>query len=377
MICSFRILLYLLQIQIKTNNIMSGILKLRLSVIIFSLLVLSTGLSAQFKETDFLRSTPADGVKLLEAYMAPWINAFGAGLNGNWYNTAKPHELGGFDITFGVSAGIVPSSETTFDISTLGLSSSISGSGEAPTVAGPASDGPELVFSQGGAELARFNTPQGTDWRYIPVPMVQVGIGLPLGTEIKARFIPRIPVSDGDFMLWGAGLMHSIMQYIPGSKLMPLDVSVFGAYTRINGNVPLSLEPGYPRSYVTYSTLTSFNFQNLSVNVSALNVGAIASFNLPVINFYGGLGYSRTNTVLELIGNFPAPSLVATPVPHAEYNDDGVIKGTDFPDMNIENFSGLRANIGFRLKLAVVTFHADYTWAQYSVLSTGLGISFR
>ena len=356
---------------------MSGLFKLRLAAVILSVLLFTNVVSAQFKETDFLRSTPADGVKFLEAYISPWINAFGAGLNGNWYNTAKPHELGGFDITFGISAGIVPSSETTFDISSIGLSSSISGSGLAPTVAGPTSDGPELIYSQGGVELSRFNTPQGTDWRYIPVPIAQAGIGLPLGTEIKARFIPRIPVSDEDFMLWGAGLMHSIMQYIPGNKLLPVDVSVFGAFTRITGNVPLSLDPGSPTSYATYNAITDFNDQNFSLNVSAFNVGAIASFNLPVINFYGGLGYSKTSTVLELSGNFPTPVLVSNPTPHAEYNDSGVKKGTDFPDMNIENFSGLRANIGFRVKLAVVTFHADYTWAQYSVLSTGLGISFR
>jgi hypothetical protein len=45
--------------------------------------------------------------------------------------------------------------------------------------------------------------------------------------------------------------------------------------------------------------------------------------------------------------------------------------------MDINNFSGLRANLGFRLKLGPVTFHADYTRAQYNVVTTGLGISIR
>jgi hypothetical protein len=45
--------------------------------------------------------------------------------------------------------------------------------------------------------------------------------------------------------------------------------------------------------------------------------------------------------------------------------------------MDIKNFSGMRANIGFRIKLAIVTIHADYTRAQYNVLTTGLGFSFR
>jgi hypothetical protein len=57
------------------------------------------------------------------------------------------------------------------------------------------------------------------------------------------------------------------------------------------------------------------------------------------------------------------------------YEDAGVV--TDFPEIEVKNLSGLRANAGFRLKFAVVTWHVDYTWAQYSVVSTGLGVSFR
>jgi hypothetical protein len=78
-----------------------------------------------------------------------------------------------------------------------------------------------------------------------------------------------------------------------------------------------------------------------------------------------------------MVGDFPTPVFVATPVPHAEYNNSGVKTGKDFPVMNIENFSGIRANIGFRIKLAVITIHADYTRAQYNIISTGLGLSFR
>jgi len=140
-------------------------------------------------------------------------------------------------------------------------------------------------------------------------------------------------------------------------------------------------DPEIAQNYTTpYNSLTSFTDQNLNLSVSALNVSAIASLNLPVITFYGGLGYCKTKTVMEFQGNIPTPVLV-TPTPpaqpYAEYNNSGVITGDDFPDMEIENFSGMRANIGFRVKLAVITIHADYTRSQYNVFSTGLGISFR
>jgi hypothetical protein len=57
------------------------------------------------------------------------------------------------------------------------------------------------------------------------------------------------------------------------------------------------------------------------------------------------------------------------------YKDSGVI--TDVESIDIEDFSGLRANIGLRVKFAVITIHADYTRSQYNVFTAGLGISFR
>ena len=144
-------------------------------------------------------------------------------------------------------------------------------------------------------------------------------------------------------------------------------------------NVPLGLkpDPSVSQAYVTYNSASSFNSQNLKIAVQSLNISAIGSVNLKIITFYGGLGYCKTQTTMSLSGNFPTPNCIATPLPHAEYNDSGVKKGSDFPKMDIKNFSGLRANIGFRIKLAIVTIHADYTRAQYNVLTTGLGFSFR
>lgn len=345
-----------------------------------SLFLFSSLTFSQFDNVDFLRSAPADGVKYLQAYVTPYANAFGAGLNGGWYNTAKPHKLGGFDITLSMSAGIVPKSAETFDISRIGLSSSVTGTGIASTIAGTNTEGPAMSYRVSGVTLATFNAPQGIDWRYVPVPTAQVGVGLPFGTELKVRFIPKINIKDGDISLWGVGLVHSILQYMPGNKLLPFDVSLFAGYTKLLTNVPLSLEPGDPQNYTPpYNAATSFNDQNLKVSVQALNVSAIASLNLPVIIFYGGLGYCKTRASMDFAGNFPLPVLVTpvTAASYAEYNNSGVKKGSDFPNMDIKNFSGLRANVGLRIKLSVITIHADYTRAQYNVVTAGLGVSFR
>jgi hypothetical protein len=356
---------------------MNRLLTKRTGTLMSALLFISAISFSQFDNVDFLQAGAKDGLRIAEAYLSPWANAFGAGLNGNWYNTAKPHKLGGFDITAGFNIGFVPSSAATFDVTKIGLTT-LTGTGIASTVAGPDTEGPTLTATAGGVTLASFKTPPGTNWKIMPVPTAQVGIGLPLGTELKIRYMPKISIKDGDISLWGIGLVHSVMQYIPGNKLLPFDISLFGGFTKLQGNVPLNLQPkaGAPTNYSTYNALTSFKDQKMSANVSALNIGVIASLNLPVLTVYGGLGYSKTSTVVELLGKYPLPSInTAVSTTEGVYEDAGVV--TNFESMEIKNFSGVRANIGLRVKLAVVTIHADYTKAQYNVVSTGLGISFR
>jgi len=358
---------------------MKRLLVKKLFTISTALFIISQISFSQFKDVDFLRSASADGVKYLQAYVSPYANAFGSGLSGGWYNTAKPHKFGGFDITLSTSVGIVPTSAQTFDASKIGLSTSITGAGISSTVAGPDKAGPLMSYHAGTITLASFNAPKGMDWRYIPVPTAQIGIGLPFGTELKFRYIPKIKINKGDVSLWGVGILHSLMQYIPGHKLTPFDVSLFAGFTKLQSNVPLGLEPDAsvgPPAYVNYNLATSFDNQNLNVIVQSLNISAIGSVNLKIITFYGGVGYCKTQTTMKLSGNFPTPTPIAT-APFVQYNDLGVKKGSDFPSIDIKNFSGLRANIGFRLKLAIVTIHFDYTRAQYNVLTTGLGFSFR
>jgi hypothetical protein len=352
----------------------------RSGLLMISLFFISLASYSQFKDVNFMRSAPADGAKYIQAYLTPWANAFGSGLNGGWYNTAKPHKFGGFDITTNVSVGMIPTSAETFDVTKIGLSSaiSVSGTGTASTAAGPNSSSTQMSLNQSGVTLASFSTPKGSGLKFLPVPMAQVGLGLPLGTEVKFRFIPKISIGDGNISLWGVGLVHSLVQYLPGSKLLPFDVSLFGGYTKLQSNIPMSLQPdpAVAQNFTSpYSNV--FTKQNLNFNQSALNISLIASLNLPVVTLYGGLGYCKTQTEIKVQGDFPTPVLVTDPTVHVEYNNSGVTKGSAFPDIDIKNYSGLRANIGLRLKLAVITIHADYTKAQYNVYSAGLGVSFR
>jgi hypothetical protein len=367
----------------------------RLGTLMGALFLISTVSFSQFDNFDFLKSSPADGVKFLQSYISPYANAFSAGLSGGWYNTARPHKILGFDLTVSVNAGIVPSSDNTFDVKKIGLSTafaptSASGPSLTPTVAGPESPVvPMTVKDASGNTLMSFNTPPGVNWKYVPAPTAQIGLGLPFGTELKFRFLPKVNIGDGDVSLWGVGVMHSLIQYLPGAKMIKLfDVSAFGGYTKISSNIPLNLKPDQATSHYSAAVnpTTAFNNQFLSATVSALNIGIIGSVSIPVITVYGGLGYSKTGMDIKLKGNFPTPTFNAAYLPTPSvYEDKGIVGDgitgvtgiKPFPAIEIKNLSGLRANIGLRIKLAILTIHADYTLAQYNILSAGIGLSIR
>jgi hypothetical protein len=348
---------------------------------LFSISVITS--YGQIANIDFLEGGIADGTKLLEAYISPWANAFGASLNGGWYNTAKPHKLGGFDITFTVSTTLVPTNAKTFDLSKIDFQNlSISGTEtEAPSIAGENEEGPTLEYiytdpTYGDITIASFETPPGSNWGAIPVPMLQAGLGLPLGTEVTVRFIPKvkIPVIDTKVSLFGVGGKHSILQYFPGEKLMPIDLTLQGGYTKLEVSVPVSLEPDDYSNFTTY-TPADFEDQEVNMKVTAYSINLLISKKLPVVTFYGGAGYSSTKTVIDVTGNYAIPTFDPTISTTGPVYIDSFVD--EVPQMNIKNHSGMRLNAGIRFTLGVLTIHGDYTKANYSVITAGLGISFR
>ena len=346
------------------------------------LLLSSTGFSQI--NFDLFNGGVEDGTKVLEGYITPYANAFGSSLNGGWYNTGKPHKFGGFDITLSVSTTLIPENAKTFDLSELGLKTlTVPENSMAPTIAGANEDGPLMEYwidkydgidLPSPVKLASFNSPPGINWGIIPLPMIKAGIGLPLGTEIIGRYIPEITVADFSFSLWGVGVKHSLVQYLPGSDLFPVNISLMGGYTKVSVGIPVSMEPAsYTYLKPTYSE-SDFENQKVNMDVTAYTFNLLISKKLPIVTFFGGVGYSGTSTSIAVDGNFALPSYDSTSPLDPIYTQKNV---KTIPSFDIDSFSGVRLNAGMRLTLGVLTIHADYTKANYSVLTAGLGISFR
>ena len=334
--------------------------------IAFSLSFALTSIVPSFAQDDLeqlLNESIEDGRKLVTAYVSPFMNSVTLGLNQGWYNTAKPHKIAGIDLTITANAMTIPKSEMFFDVTKLGLEvvgleSTSADYPMAPTIFGPENQ-PTFSFTEkstgakqtylgpGGIDLEKN---LGKNW--VPVPMANLGIGLPKGTDLKLRFTPTIDLGDDSSLkILGFGIMHDVKQWIPGMKLLPFDLSGFVGYTKFK------LESHFnPESNPDQVGLFEMN---------ATTIQGLISKKFSVLTLYGGLGYNIAKSNLALKGTY-------------DINDDGVDDPNEVDPLDLKfAASGFRTTAGLRLKLAVLTLHADYTLQKYSCLTVGLGISVR
>jgi hypothetical protein len=310
----------------------------------------------------FLEGGEQIGNDLMQAYLEPAFTGFGYALNSGWYNTAKPHKIAGFDITVGASFALVPSSAELFDpsgINGIGVNPAESGETLAPTLLGDnldPDDIPYLVFNEGTEDEISITSPTGigmaetvVGFNAVPAPVVQIGFGLIKNTEIKLRLVPEqtfdIDGNEGSTKLFGIGVMHDIKQWIPGISKLPFDLSVFGAYSKMTTSYQLDAD----------SPDQIGNFE-----VTGTTFQLAISKKLSILTLYGGVGYSSSTVNFSLSGNYETEA--------GNFTD---------PIDLVYDASGFRAKAGLRLKLLIVTVHAEYVAQEYNTFNTGIGISIR
>jgi hypothetical protein len=334
-----------------------------------------------------------DAEQMLTEYLRPFANALGANINGGWYNTAKVHPFGGFDITFTASVAFVPDDHKTYDLDNLTLSALYnSDENIANTVAGGKNTGPELRYEQdilgNPVTYLQYDHPSGTGVDFIPSPMINAAVGLPKGFEIMGRYMPTVKIGNtAKAGIWGVGFKHDVKQWIPALTRIPiLNLSVMYGYTNIKVNNELDKITPEMILATDLTENVSFDNQNFDVVTQGHTANALVSANLPVVCFYGGVGVSITQTNLKLNGYYPMPTIITDPTdPDFDPLLTPVVRDQDALkdpiDIEIKNQDGgttkPRLNAGIRFKFAVITLHVDYTWANYSVATAGLGVSIR
>lgn len=331
-------------------------------------LICSFSAFAQDEIDEYLQGNVKEAEALLGAYVSPALKALSSGMNQGWYNTAKAHKLIGIDITISVNAMKVPDKELFFNPSSvLGPNSSIRQEvsspsyPNAPTIFGPEGDentpqfylvdnnGERIPSSEFSGAPGVLDLKKQIGRTVVPVPTVNMGIGLPKGTDLKLRYMPSLDFGDGGAKMFGIGVMHDVKQWIPGIKNMPFDLSGFIGYTKMDFHV--NFDEDHPD-------------QKGELGISATTIQGVISKKISVLTVYGGAGYNIAKAKLAMKGSYEVGEEPATET----WVDPVSIK---------TSASGPRVTAGFRLKLAILTLHADYTLQKYSCLTAGIGLSVR
>ncbi|MDZ7330432.1 MAG: hypothetical protein ONB13_02090 [candidate division KSB1 bacterium] len=242
----------------------------------------------------------AQAISNLDEAIAPLLDLFAFYTGGGLYHSAKVHGLGGFDVGVRVVTMLITEDQK-----------------------------PTLPFPQS----QDFKPAQGGIFRNVdlmPLPLLQVSIGLPGDLEAMGRFF-TYPLGEGEdegnITLIGLGVKYGLLQNI----LLPR-IAIVASYHYLQ--VP-----------------EKFDF----ASVNDISAALVISKGFPLIDFYGGIGYDYTTLKVKLqLGN-----------PIGEVNKE-------------YNRGNVRGNVGLKIKpIPFLFIHADYNFGGFQGFNAGLGLSFR
>ncbi|MEL4308043.1 DUF6588 family protein [Joostella sp. CR20] len=306
-----------------------------------------------------------DAQRFTNDYLAPGTDALMYGINNGWYNTAKVKPLLGFEISVMANAGIINKDQESFVMNvndydnvafTNGATSqsvgTVLGENNPSVFVDVTYDDPIFGDQTVTIELPNGLAAEGIS--FLPTAFIQGSIGLSFGTEFKARFTPKIKADDTEIGMYGFALQHDFTHWLPADKLLPVAISGLVAYTHLDGTY----------DFTETSGIEGEN-QRLENDTNTWLFQMIASTRLPIINFYGGLGYLSGKSSSDVLGTY-----IVT---------DGILQSEAIVDPYSvsSKVSGVRATLGTRLKLGFFRIHADYTFAEYDSASLGLSFGIR
>jgi hypothetical protein len=174
--------------------------------------------------------------------------------------------------------------------------------------------------------------------------MIQAGVGLIKNTAIDFRYMPMLNIGNAvKVNLFGIGAKHDLLQWIPVvGDAIPMSLSLQGGYTSLNTELEVA-------------------DQKVNLTTKATTINLVASRKILMLTGYAGVGYNSATTTFGANANF----------------DLGGVQFDEEVNMSFESQNNIRANLGLRLNITLLTIQADYTFAEYPTATLGIGVSFR
>lgn len=319
---------------------------------------------AQSNINDLLAAGLSDAQQYTNSYMAPVTGGLMYSMSNGWYNTADAKPLGGFEISIigNMASFKNKADQKGFVLNVADYQNLAFTDGSASKTVSTALGDIENVSVEVAATIngntvsETIELPTGLaseGINFVPSAFIQASVGLIKGTEIKARFLPKIDADGAKVGFYGVGLQHDFTKHLPADKLLPIAISGVIGYTHLDASYDLE----------NTNAIQGEN-QSLEAVMNTWVFQAVVSTKLPVINFYGGIGYLTGKSKIDVLGTYV---VTANPLP---------ITYTD-PFKLDNKISGVTGNIGAKLKLGFFRLHADYTLAAFNSLSFGVNFGFR
>ncbi|UII78651.1 DUF6588 family protein [Flagellimonas sp. CMM7] len=333
-------------------------------ILLFALCSFSLGM-AQSNLNDILAAGLNDAERFTSDWIAPVTEAGIYSISNGWYNSADAKPLGGFEISIigNITGFKNKGDKKAFTLNTADYENLTfvdgSTSKEVATALGDI-EGVDVAINatiEGQQVSTEFELPSGLsseDLNFVPSGYIQASVGLIKGTEVKARFLPKIKTDDVSIGLYGFGIQHDFTKHLPADKLLPVAISAVIGYTNLSGEYDF-----------TDTGAVSGENQRIDAQFSSWNFSAVVSTRLPVINFYGGLNYITGKSDIDILGRYEIETTIGAPI---VYNDPFAINN---------KVSGASANIGTKLKLGFFRINADYNIAEFSTFTFGVNFGFR
>lgn len=315
---------------------------------------------------DLFAAGVEDAEQFTTDYLAPLSESAIYNFSTGWYNTADAKPLGGFEISVvGNLTGFKNKSDKKVFVldpnnyQNLDFVDNPGVAREVSTALGDLSDIEVYVEGQVAGATVRetFELPSGLSGEgldFIPSGYLQGSVGLIKGTEVKARFLPKMDLEGASVGLIGFGLQHDFTKLLPADKILPVAISAVIGYTKVDGDYDLS-----------DFNLVDGEDQRLEASINTWTFNAVVSTKLPIINFYGGLGYVTGKSVTDVLGEY---RVTRGPFASETYVD---------PFSITKKVNGVTGNLGAKLKLGFFRLNADYTLGEFNTWTFGVNFGFR
>lgn len=327
----------------------------------FGFFLITSGM--QLMAQDNLGRLLASGIEDTETfatdYLRPGTQATIYNLSNGWFQSAEVKDILKFEFSVIGSSVVNLEDHRSFTMNTSDYQNiefaDGSESKEVATLLGNNETPIDVVLSYNtllGSGEATVTLPEGlseTGVNMVPSAFMQARLGVFKGTEVKVRYFPKINYDNVEAEIYGGGLQHEFTSWISSVDL-PIAVSGLVAYTKMKGAYDFT-ELGYMEG----------ENQRVKTDIDSWLFSGIVSTNLPVINFYGGLGYVKGSSNTAMLGTYIVKDDVGRTI--AEVEDPFVIN---------DAIDGMKANLGLSLKLGFFKLHADYSFQKYEAVSLGI-----